>query len=181
MYMGKVSFPFGKNVGMIPVIIARNKTFLAGLPEVPDKRACFADLLYGGLLKTVCSEENPRSRNPIGSSDVEHPATAALWADMNVDPPDSLQEFCSGKSGVFSPETLVPLEGKDQPEVFAFPTVIQEAVITDFLETRREHMHQVAADKFGIAQCDRPIRVTGLFAPGQERCLLFIYRENPVV
>ena len=90
MYMGKVSFPFGKNVGMIPVIIARCKTFLAGLPEAPDKRACFADLLYGGLLKSMFSEEDPRSGNPIGSSDVVHPATAVLWADMNVNSPDSL-------------------------------------------------------------------------------------------
>ena len=50
----------------------------------------------------------------------------------------------------------MPLQGKDQFQVFTFVPVVQEAVIADLLKTGRKYMHQIPADEFRILQCDVP-------------------------
>ena len=72
----------------------------------------------------------------------------------------------------------MPLKGKDQLQVFAFPTVIQKPIIPDLLETGWEHMHQVTADEFDVIQSDYPARFPGLFPPGRKSDLLFIDRKD---
>ena len=49
-------------------------------------------------------------------------------------------------------EALVPLQGKDHLQIFTLVPVIQEAVVTDLLETGREY------------QCRRKV------CPGKRRC-----------
>lgn len=75
----------------------------------------------------------------------------------------------------------MPLKGKDQLQVFAFPTVIQKPIIPDLLETGWEHMHQVTADEFDVIQSDYPARFPGLFPPGRKSDLLFIDRKDTAV
>ncbi len=73
------------------------------------------------------------------------------------------------------------LNGKYQFQVFAFSTVVQEPIITDFLETGREHMHQVTADEFRIVQSDGTFWVAGLFPTGRKGRLVFVNRKDPAV
>ena len=75
----------------------------------------------------------------------------------------------------------MPLKGKDQLQVFAFPTVIQKPIIADLLETGWEHMHQVTADEFDVIQSDYPARFPGLFPSGRKSDLLFIDRKDTAV
>lgn len=60
----------------------------------------------------------------------------------------------------------MPLQGKDQLQVFTFVPVVQEAVIADLLETGRKHVHQIPADEFCIVQCDVPAWLPGFPAAG---------------
>ena len=60
----------------------------------------------------------------------------------------------------------MPLQGKDQLQVFIFVPVVQEAVIADLLETGREYMHQIPADEFRIIQGDVPAWLPGFPAAG---------------
>lgn len=48
------------------------------------------------------------------------------------------------------------LKGKYQLQIFAFSPVIQEPIVSDFLETGGEHMHQITADELCILQSDGP-------------------------
>ena len=57
----------------------------------------------------------------------------------------------------------MPLKGKDQLQVFAFPTVIQKPIIPDLLKTGREHMHQITADELDVFQSNDPARFPRLF------------------
>ena len=63
-------------------------------------------------------------------------------------------------------ETLMPLQGKDQFQIFTFVPVVQEAVIADLLEAGRRHMHQIPADEFRIVQSDCPAWFSGSFTAG---------------
>ncbi len=60
----------------------------------------------------------------------------------------------------------MPLEGKYQFQVFTFPPVVQEPIITDFLKAFGKHMYQIAADEFRIIQRDGAPWAAGLFPSG---------------
>lgn len=73
------------------------------------------------------------------------------------------------------------LKGKYQLQIFAFSPVIQEPIVSDFLETGGEHMHQITADELCILQSDGPAWLTRFSPPGIKRNLVVIYREDAVV
>ncbi len=75
----------------------------------------------------------------------------------------------------------MPLEGKYQFQVFAFSTVVQEPIITDFLETGGKHMHQITADEFRVIQSDGAPWIARLFSSGRKDSLLFINGKNSAV
>ncbi len=133
------------------------------------------------LRKNLFSGRTLWSGSAISPSDALHPAASALRADTNVNIPDSFQKFRYGKTAVCFPEALVSLERKNQLQVFGFVSVVQEAVIPDFLKARRQHMHQVAADEFRIPERDVSARFTRFFPPCRECDLLPIHRQNPAV
>ena len=110
-----------------------------------------------------------------------HPAASAFRADTDIELPYLLDKLSHGKIAVPCPETLVPLEGEDQLQVFAFAPVIQEPVIPDLLEPGWEHMHQVAAYKFRVFQSNCPARPARLLPPGREGDLLFINGQDTAV
>ncbi len=121
------------------------------------------------------------SGRPIGPSDALHPAASTYGADADVSPPYGLYQFRYGKIGISGPETLMPLKGKNEFQVFAFPTVVQKPIVPDLLETGREHMHQITADEFGVFQGNPPVRPTWLFPSGRERDILRINRKDTAV
>lgn len=136
----------------------------------------------GGLFKTVFSVDGFLSGGcGICPSNTAHPAAAAFRTDMDINVPYRFQEFRHGKANVFFPETLVSLNGKYQFQVLAFPTVVQESIIPDFLKAMREHMHQITPDEFRVIQSDGTFWVAGLFAPGGKDSLLFINRKDSAV
>ena len=73
------------------------------------------------------------------------------------------------------------LKCKYQFQVFVFPSVIQETIIPDLLETGREHMHQITPDKLCIFQGEYPARFAGLFSSGRKSDLLFVNRQDTAV
>ena len=136
----------------------------------------------GGLFKTVFSGDGfLLGRCSICPSNTVHPAAAAFRTDTDVNVPYRFQEFCHGKASVFFPETLTPLKRKDQLQVFAFPTVVQEPIIADFLKAMRKHMHQITADEFRVIQSDPAFWVAGLFPTGGKDSLLSVNGKDPAV
>ena len=75
----------------------------------------------------------------------------------------------------------MPLQSKDKPQIFRLRPVVQESVITDFLEPFREHMHQKAADEFRVLQCDRPQGFSRPPAPCRKSGVCFRDRQDPAV
>lgn len=73
------------------------------------------------------------------------------------------------------------LERKYLFQVPALPAVVQEAIVPDLLESRREYMHQVTPDKFGILKSDRSAGSSGDPAPGRKCHLMFIHGQDAAV
>lgn len=73
------------------------------------------------------------------------------------------------------------LKRKDLFQVFTFEPVIQESVIADFLETGREHMHQITADELCVLQGNGPAWLTRPLSPCRKTDTLVIYREDAAV
>ena len=90
----------------------------------------------------------------ISPSQVSHVTATAFGAAPDVDVPDRLQQFGQGKAGIPFPETLASLECKDQLQVLGLVSVVQEPIVTDFLETGRQHVHQVTPDELGVCKRD---------------------------
>ena len=109
----------------------------------------------------------------VGSSHGTHAGTAAGRTDADVNIPGSFQQFGHGDPCISLTEPLVSLQGKDKLQVFRFHPVVQESVITDFLEPFREHMHQKAADELRVLQCDRSPGFARLPAPCRESGVCF--------
>lgn len=66
-------------------------------------------------------------------------------------------------------------------QVFILHPVIQETVIAYFLKAGRQHVHEVAAYKFCMAQGNEAHRVTRIFTSGQERNGILCKGKNPAV
>lgn len=179
--MGKVSFPLGENAAVLQEPSGIKRWFLYHFTKAFYKRACSAGLLAEALKKYPVVSSFALSGRPIGPSDALHPAASTYGADADVNPPYGLYQFRYGKIGISGPETLMPLKGKNEFQVFAFPTVVQEPIIPDLLETGREHMHQIPADEFGVFQGNAPVRLTWLFPSGRERDLQFVNRKDTAV
>jgi hypothetical protein len=116
--------------------------------------------------KILFSGQKPLSGSATGPSNTLHPAASTLRADADVNLPYRFYKFSYGQVGISCPETLMPLKGKYQLQVFAFPPVIQKPIVSDLLETGGEHMHQITADEFCIFQRDSPGWLTRLLPPG---------------
>lgn len=137
----------------------------------------------GGLFKTIFSGDSfvLSGRCSICPSDTAHLPTAAFRADTDIHVPYRFQEFGHGKTAVFFPKTLVPLNGKYQLQIFALPSIVQESIITDFLKTMGKYMHQIAADEFRVIQRDAALRVARPFPPGRKDSLLSVNGKYPAV
>ena len=60
--------------------------------------------------------------------------------------------MCHRHAGIPAPETLTPLKLENELQVCGFHTVIQEAIVSDFLKATGKYMHQVATDEFHGSQ-----------------------------
>lgn len=136
---------------------------------------------HGGLSKTVSSGEAPVSGRAISPPGAVHAASATYRAEGDVNIPYGLQQFCYGQACIACLEPLVTLEGKDQFQVFCFSPIVQEPIIPDLLETGREHMHKVAADKFRVIKGDGAPGVTWMKAAGRESHLAIIQGKDAAV
>lgn len=85
-------------------------------------------------------------------SDMLHAATAAGRTNVKVNLPYRFYQFGNRQARIPCLKTLMSLKGKDQLQVPAFVTVVQESVIPDLLETCRKHMRQEAADGLPVLQ-----------------------------
>lgn len=137
----------------------------------------------GGLLKTIFRVDRLvlSGRCSICPSYTVHPPAAAFRADTDINVPYRFQELGHGKTTVFFPKTLVPLNGKYQLQVFALPPIVQKSIITDFLKTMGKYMHQIATDEFRVIQSDAALRVARPFSPGRKDGLLSVNRKYPAV
>lgn len=77
-----------------------------------------------------------------------------LRTDADIKVPDSLQQLCHSHAGIEAAEALAALKLEYKPEIACFHAVIEKTIVADFLETSREHMHQIAPDEFGVLQGD---------------------------
>ena len=69
---------------------------------------------------------------------------------MDVNAKHFIELHISFHTGISGSETSVVLDVENDPEPFLFHTVCQDTVVTDLLETGREHMLQESSDKFRI-------------------------------
>ena len=90
---------------------------------------------------------------------------AAFRTDTDIKVPDSLQQLCHGHAGIPAAETLSALELKDELQVLCLHTVVKEAVVADLLKAGWQHMHQVTADEFRMAERDLAFRASGCDPP----------------
>lgn len=157
------------------------KAFFVCFLQVIFIKGHASQAFLGRPLKNLFSGNSLLSGRAISPSYAFHVAASTLRADMDINVPDGFQNVCHGKAGIFFPETLMPLERKDQFQVSGFVPVVQETIVPDFLKTGRKYMHQVTADKFRILKCDFPARSTGGFPSCRERNLPLIHRQNPAV
>lgn len=117
----------------------------------------------------------------MGSSNRVHPAAATFRTDTDIHMEGSFYQFCHGKIRIPGLKTLMSLQRENEFQVFTFSTIVQESVVTDFLKTGWEHMHQITPDKFCIFQSDRPTGIPRLFSSGREDSLLRIDRQDAAV
>ena len=110
-----------------------------------------------------------------------HPTAATYRAYRNINIPYYFQQLCHCQVGIACFETLMSLQGKDQFQVFCFVPVVEESIIPDFLKTGREHMHQVAPDKFCNSQGNCPARIARPASPCGKDYLFFIIGEDAAV
>lgn len=80
----------------------------------------------------------PHGKRPASGA---HTAVAACGTDADVISPDLLQDLSNGKSCEHGMELLMSLDAEDDLEVLMLIAVVEEAVVTDLLETDREHIH----------------------------------------
>lgn len=157
------------------------KTILVYFPQAIFIKGHASRTFLRRSFKNLFSGNNLLSRSAISPSYAFHVAASALRANMDINIPDSFQKFCHGKTGIFFPEALVPLERKDQFQVPGLVPVVQETIVPDLLKTGRKYMHQIAADEFRIFECDVPARFTGGFPSCRERHMFLIYRQDSAV
>ena len=136
---------------------------------------------YGGLSKTVSSEEAQMSGRAISPSDAVHAAAATYGTAGDIDIPYGLQQLCHGQACIARLESLMPLQGKDQHEIFCFVPVVQEPVIPNLLKTRREHMHQIAADELRVFKGNGPSGLTGIKSAGRKGHPVIIHGKDAAV
>ncbi len=102
---------------------------------------------------------------------------AAFRTDTDIKVPDSLQQLRHGHAGIPAAETLSALELKDELQILCLHTVVKEAVVADLLEAGWQHMHQVTADEFRMAERDLAFRAAGC----EPICTNFAKSEKAVV
>lgn len=112
---------------------------------------------------------------------VPHCLTSATWTDIHVHVPYCLQEFRHGHPGIPLPEPLPALEPEDHLQVCGLHPVVEETVVTDLLETGREHVHEETAYELHAGDGDLPFGIPGPPAPGREGDGILSQREDPAV
>ena len=110
-----------------------------------------------------------------------HTTATTHWTEGNVNIPYGFQQFCYGQACITRFKSLMSLQCKDQFQVFCFGPVVQEPIIPDLLKTGREHMHEVAADEFGVIKGDGPPGVTGIKATGRKSHLIITHGKDAAV
>lgn len=83
-----------------------------------------------------------------GSPSMAHTVTSAFRAASDIIIPDGQKHLFHRKTGQHLLIFPMSLDFENNHQVLFFTTVIQESIVTDFLETRRQYMHHKAADKF---------------------------------
>jgi len=109
---------------------------------------------------------HPVLGSAISPSHVPHVTAAAFRAQVNVNVPGRLQQFGHGKVGIPFLETPASLDGKNQFQVLGLVPVVQESIVSDFLETGRQDVRQVTPDEFGVLKRDAPAWLARPFSPG---------------
>ena len=73
------------------------------------------------------------------------------------------------------------LKLKDKLEISGFHTVVQKAIVTNLLESRRQDMQKETAYEFLVFERNLTSLSAGIPASGREGSLCFCHRENPAV
>ena len=115
------------------------------------------------------------------SSRRHHAAFAAVRTGADVDFPDSFQQFCHTHASITAFVFLAALNTEDQLQVLLFHPVVQETIVTDFLKSGRQDMHQVPADKLLVAQPYYTARAAGFLRPCRESYVGTVYGKQPAV
>lgn len=110
-----------------------------------------------------------------------HTAASTYRAKRDINIPYGFQQFCNSETRIARLEPLVPLQRKDQFQVFCFGPVVQEPIIPNLPETGREHMHQVATDEFRVFKGNGPPGLTGAEATGRESHTFIIHGKDAAV
>ena len=102
-------------------------------------------------------------------------------AHADVEVPDCFQKLRHGHTGKSLFEAQSTLNLTDYFQVTGFHTVIQKSIVTDLLETCRQHVQEVTADKFCMLQSNLTFWVSRLYPSGREGDFIFCQFKNPAV
>ena len=80
-------------------------------------------------------------------SQLFHGCVPTFRAHADIEVPDCFQKFRHGHAGIALFETQSALKLADYFQVLRFHAVIQKTIVTDLLETCRQYVHQITADK----------------------------------
>lgn len=110
-----------------------------------------------------------------------HAAMSAAWTAADINLPKCVQKLRGVETLIEPFETLPALQGENPLQIFCFPTITQKTIIANLLKPFRQHVHEVAADKFDMGERDPAFRVFWFLASGRERDVRIGNRKNAVV
>ena len=134
----------------------------------------------GGLLKIDMDCMELWDRN-MTSAKLLHCWMSTCRANLDIIMPYGFQQFCHWQIDKALPEFLISLYGENDFQVFLFHPVVEEAVVTNFLESGRKHMHQVVANELGVRKRDFPPAVARLLSSCGESRVIPRNELNPAV
>ena len=114
-------------------------------------------------------------------SHLPHAPAATDGADTDIFAPYFLQELCHGKTFIVSFESLSSLYPEDCPQVPGTHAVVDESIIADLLEARRQNVHEETPYEFFVAERYYSAWLAMFFCPGTERYGITAYGNNPAV
>ena len=179
--MGIVFFPFGENAEIFACDQRCGTRFCTCFINIFKKPHTSQTFLRRPFKKQYSVGTHPVLGSAISPSHVPHVTAAAFRAQVNVNVPGRLQQFGHGKVGIPFFETPVSLDGKNQFQVLCLVPVVQETIVSDLLETGRQHVHQVAPDKLGVRKRDGPTWFARPLPPGGKSHPLFVNGQDAAV